>query len=55
MTALPPARTSRRKRCPACAAALDGGPVVFWCPACRRGVQAADLDDDFQPCAPHPR
>lgn len=35
--------------CPACAAVLDGGPVVFWCPGCRRGLHAADLDVDFRP------
>ncbi|MBO0817686.1 MAG: hypothetical protein J2P30_21360 [Actinobacteria bacterium] len=34
--------------CPACQAVLDGGPVVFWCPGCRRGLHAADLDVDFR-------
>jgi len=31
------------QRCPSCGTVLDGGPVVFWCAACRRRVQAADL------------
>jgi hypothetical protein len=31
------------RRCPACAAVLDGGPVQFRCQPCRRGVRAADL------------
>jgi hypothetical protein len=35
--------------CPTCRASLDGGPVVFWCPRCRRGLHAADLDMDFRP------
>ncbi len=50
MTAL--VRTSPQKRCPACAARLDGGPVVFWCPGCRRGVQAADIDEGYRPRVP---
>ncbi len=35
--------------CPSCQARLDGGPVVFWCPRGRHGVQAADLDVDYRP------
>jgi hypothetical protein len=31
------------RSCPACGTALDGGPVLFWCARCRRGVYAADL------------
>jgi hypothetical protein len=38
--------------CPWCGAVLDGGPVVFWCPACGRGVQAADLDVEVRPGRP---
>ena len=38
--------------CPACRAPLDGGPVVFWCPGCRRGLHAADLNVDFGPGEP---
>ena len=34
--------------CPACGTGLDGGPVVFWCAGCRRGVQAADLDVEYR-------
>ena len=34
--------------CPGCGAALDGGPVVFWCPGCRHGVHAADLEVEFR-------
>jgi hypothetical protein len=30
--------------CPSCGTVLDGGPVLYHCPACRRGVYAADLD-----------
>jgi hypothetical protein len=36
-------------RCPRDRAVLDGGPVVFWCPACRHGVPAADVDRDYHP------
>lgn len=28
--------------CPSCGTPLDGGPVLFHCPACRTGVYAAD-------------
>ena len=36
------------RRCPSCGTVLDGGPVLFWCAACRRGVQAADLDVEYR-------
>jgi hypothetical protein len=26
---------------------LDGGPVAYWCPACRHGVMAADIGTDY--------
>ncbi|MER5320867.1 hypothetical protein [Streptosporangium roseum] len=32
-----------RHSCPRCRTALDGGPVLFYCFPCRRGVYAADL------------
>ncbi len=38
--------------CPGCGAVLDGGPVVFWCPACGRGVEAADVDLEVRPGRP---
>ncbi len=38
-------------RCLRDRAVLDGGPVACWCPACRRGVQAADLDTGYHPPA----
>jgi hypothetical protein len=34
-------------RCPACQAALSGGPVVFYCGPCGKGVMAADVDVEF--------
>ncbi len=50
-----PAPTSPwpQRRCPSCGTELDGGPVVFWCAGCGRGVQAADLDVEYQ--LPGPR
>jgi hypothetical protein len=41
--------------CPHCGTVVDGGPVVFWCAHCRRGVQAADLDVEYRPPAPSGR
>jgi len=41
-------RARPRALCPACLVPLDGGPVVFWCPRCRRGLHAADLDTEFR-------
>lgn len=35
-----------RASCPRCRTSLDGGPVVYRCSRCRRGVHAADLDVD---------
>ncbi|WP_156325489.1 hypothetical protein [Nonomuraea sp. SBT364] len=32
--------------CPRCTTALDGGPIVYRCAACRRTVYAADLDTE---------
>lgn len=34
---------SPSKPCPRCRAALDGGPVLFYCAPCRRAVYAADI------------
>jgi hypothetical protein len=45
-------RASSLAGCPRCGAPLDGGPVVFWCSGCRRGVQAADLDVEYRPGRP---
>ncbi len=39
-------------RCPRCTAVLDGGPVVYHCGPCGRGVMAADIDTDYHPPAP---
>jgi len=36
------------RRGPSCGTVLDGGPVVLWCAACRRGVQAAELDVEYR-------
>ena len=36
------------RRCPSCGTVLDGDPAVFWRGACRRGVQAADLDVEYR-------
>jgi hypothetical protein len=30
--------------CPSCRIPLDGGPVVFWCSACRHDVHGSVLD-----------
>jgi len=38
--------------CPQHGDRLDGGPVLFWCPASGHSVQAADIDNEF---APRPR
>jgi hypothetical protein len=42
-----PVRVGAAKRCPSCAAPLDGGPVRFRCEPCGRSVMAADLDTEF--------
>lgn len=34
------------KACPTCHTPLDGGPVRFRCPSCRKAVMAADLDHE---------
>ncbi|WP_157430029.1 hypothetical protein [Actinomadura oligospora] len=34
------------KACPTCHTPLDGGPVHFRCPSCRKTVMAADLDHE---------
>jgi hypothetical protein len=44
-------RSGPLPRCPADRTVLDGGPVAYWCPACRRGIPAADLDTDYHPPA----
>src|SRR5260370_32878734 len=33
--------------CAGCGTPLDGGPVWYRCPACRRAVPAADVDVEF--------
>ncbi len=40
-------RAPAKKRCPRCTTALDGGPVLFHCPTCKKSVYAADLDNEF--------
>lgn len=35
--------------CPACSVVLDGGPVVFICSGCGRGVMAADVSAERTP------
>jgi hypothetical protein len=52
MTAPLPLRTGPQQLCPSCTSGLDGGPVVFWCPRCRCGMHAADLDEGYRPRAP---
>ncbi len=37
--------------CPQHGNRLDGGPVLFWCPASGHSVQAADIDNEFVPRA----
>ncbi|TDD74839.1 hypothetical protein [Actinomadura rubrisoli] len=54
---VPPARRGLSpwpaRHCPNCETPLDGGPVQFRCPACQRGVHAADIDHEHRP-APAP-
>jgi len=50
MPAVIPLRTQSAP-CPACRGPLDGGPVQYWCGACRRTVWAADLSTERQPAA----
>lgn len=42
------ANSSPRPICTLHAVALDGGPVLYWCPTTGHSVQAADLPTDFQ-------
>jgi hypothetical protein len=42
-----PLRTGPAALCPADGTPLDGGPVVYVCPACRRGVMAADARTEY--------
>ncbi|SPT59249.1 hypothetical protein [Actinomadura madurae] len=49
-----PLRASAIKRCPSCAAPLDGGPVLFRCDPCGRSVTAADLDIEYRPANRRP-
>ncbi|MDL4772486.1 hypothetical protein [Actinomadura xylanilytica] len=43
-----PRRAGPAKRCPACRAELDGGPVHFRCAPCSKAVMAADLDIEYR-------
>lgn len=58
LTAVPaprrPLRAGAVKRCPSCAAPLDGGPVQFRCDPCGRSVMAADLDHEYRPATHRP-
>jgi hypothetical protein len=40
-------RTGPVALCPACCLPLDGGPVVFICGTCGRGVMAADVSTEY--------
>ena len=42
-----PARVGPVKHCPTCHTELDGGPILFDCPACEHTVRAADIDTEF--------
>ena len=43
------------RRGPSCGTVLDGGPVVFWCAGCRRGVQAAHQNTTGPPSSAVPQ
>ncbi len=45
-------RTGPAALCPFDGAPLDGGPVSYWCPLCRRGVMAADVRTGSAVAAP---
>ena len=42
-----PLRTGPAALCPRDSAPLDGGPVAYHCPVCRRGVMAADARTEY--------
>lgn len=50
-----PQRTRPRMVCPCCRTDLDGGPIRYRCPQCRRGLSAADaVPEVAPPAAPEP-